>query len=331
MKRNLWAVVISAIVIIGVILGGLVHSLNPPAKQTGQNHSKQEQTTKQSEKPKPVPRQKQATVAPTPSRVLSRTMYSSQLHRNWRYRVYLPRNYDRLKQQGMHFPVIYMLHGLYGDETNLTAQAHSKAYLDRLVAQKHLPVVAIFPDGGNSFYLNTTKEKMESAIINNLIPETTKAYQLAGQNQRAIGGISMGGYGAARLTFRHPHLFSVAALVSPAIWQKVPPTVQTNAQVDAFKVNGAFNQQAFEQAQPSRYLANYLNQEKSPAHFYIETTALDTTVPIADVNLFVKQLQQHQIKPTYQVDHFGNHNWPYWNRALPNAYRYIFNQFKSQR
>ncbi|GAW99094.1 alpha/beta hydrolase [Secundilactobacillus mixtipabuli] len=331
MKRSLWVVVVSAIVIIGVILGGLVHSLNPPAKQTGQNHSKQEQTTQQSEKPKPAARQKQATAEPAPSRVLSRTMYSSQLHRNWRYRVYLPRNYDRLKQQGTHFPVIYMLHGLYGDETNLTAQARSKAYLDQLVAQKHLPVVAIFPDGGNSFYLNTTKEKMESAIINNFIPKATKAYQLAGQKQRAIGGISMGGYGAARLTFRHPHLFSVDALISPAIWQKVPPTVQTNAQVDAFKINGAFNQRVFEQAQPSRYLANYLNQEKSPAHFYIETTALDTTVPIADVNLFVKQLQQHQIKPTYQVDHFGNHNWPYWNRALPNAYRYIFNQFKSQR
>ncbi|MFC6254939.1 alpha/beta hydrolase [Secundilactobacillus hailunensis] len=331
MKKNLWGVVIVAIAIIGVIAGGLVHSLNPPAKQTAQSSTKRQPNKKPVKTTSQSSAKTQVNLPPTPSRVASRVLYSPQLHRNWRYRVYLPHNYQRLKAQGTHFPVIYMLHGLYGDETNLTAQAHSKTYLDQLVAQKHLPVVAIFPDGGNSFYLNTTKEKMENAMIDDLIPQTTKTYQLAGQSKRAIGGISMGGYGAARLTFRHPHLFSVAALISPAIWQRVPPTVQTNNQIDAFKVNGAFSQQTFEQAQPSRYLNNYLQQEKAPAHFYIETTALDTTVPIADVNLFVKQLQQHQLKPTYQVDHFGNHNWPYWNRALPNAYRYVFNQFKSQR
>lgn len=329
MKKHLWTVIVFAVVIIGVILGGVVHSLNPPEKQTGQ-HSKQ-QMTKTVSKTSQRAAKKQIRAAPAPSQVLSRVIYSSQLHRNWHYRVYLPRNYQRLKEQGTHFPVIYMLHGLYGDETNLTTQAHSKRYLNQLVTEKHLPAVVIFPDGGNSFYLNTTQEKMENAVVDDLIPQTTKTYQLAGQRQRAIGGISMGGYGAARLTFRHPHLFSVDALISPAIWQKVPPTVQTNSQVDAFKINGAFSQKVFEQAQPSRYLPTYLAQERSPAHFYIETTALDTTVPIADVNLFVKQLQQHQIKPTYQVDHFGNHNWPYWNRALPNAYRYIFNQFKSQR
>lgn len=330
MKRRLWTVVIIAIAIIGVILGGLVHSLNPPERQTRQSHSKQQVA-------KPVKRSSQSSVKktvtapPAPSQVVSRGFYSPQLHRSWRYQVYLPRNYQRLKEQGTRFPVIYMLHGLYGDETNLTKQAHSKTYLDQLVTQKHLPVVAIFPDGGNSFYLNTTKEKMENAMVNDLIPRTTKTYQLAGQNQRAIGGISMGGYGAASLTFRHPQLFSVDALISPAIWQKVPPTVQNNPQVDAFKIHGAFSQKVFEREQPSRYLPNYLANTKSPAHFYIESTSLDTTVPIADVNLFVKQLRQHGIKPSYQVDHFGNHNWPYWNRALPNAYRYIFNQFKSQR
>ncbi|MCH5463026.1 prolyl oligopeptidase family serine peptidase [Lactobacillus sp. LC28-10] len=331
MKKYLWAVIIVTIAIIGVIFGGLVHSLNPPEKHTAQSHSNQQQSAKSVGKNTRSAAKKTVTASPAPSHVISRVCYSPQLRRNWRYRVYLPKNYQRLKEQGTRFPVIYMLHGLYGDETNLTTQAHSKTYLDQLVAEKHLPVVAIFPDGGNSFYLNTSNEKMENAMVDDLIPQTTKSYQLAGQKQRAIGGISMGGYGAARLTFRHPQLFSVDALVSPAIWQKVPATVQSNPQVDAFRTNGAFNQKAFEQAQPSRYLTSYLNQTKSPAHFYIETTALDTTVPIADVNLFVGQLKQHQIKSTYQVDHFGNHNWPYWNRALPNAYRYIFNQFKSQR
>ncbi|GAX04429.1 esterase [Secundilactobacillus pentosiphilus] len=330
MKKRLWAIVIIAIAIVGVILGGLVHSLNPPKKQTVQSHPKQQRPLKPADKTSQTSTKKPVTAPPAPSRVVSRSFFSPQLHRNWRYRVYLPRNFQRLKEQGTRFPVIYMLNGLYGDETNLTEQAHSKTYLDQLVTQDHLPVVAIFPDGGNSFYLNTTKEKMENAVVDDLIPQMTKTYQLAGQNQRAVGGISMGGYGAARLTFRHPQLFSVDALISPAIWQKVPPTVQANPQVDAFKIQGAFSQKAFERAQPSRYLTSYLAQTKSPAHFYIETTALDTTVPIADVNLFTKQLRHHEIKPTYQVDHFGNHNWPYWNRALPNAYRYIFNQFKSQ-
>ncbi|WP_252904615.1 hypothetical protein [Secundilactobacillus silagei] len=48
MKRNLWGVVIVAIAIIGVIAGGLVHSLNPPAKQTAQSRIKQQPNKKTS-------------------------------------------------------------------------------------------------------------------------------------------------------------------------------------------------------------------------------------------------------------------------------------------
>ncbi|GAA3612268.1 alpha/beta hydrolase-fold protein [Secundilactobacillus similis DSM 23365 = JCM 2765] len=338
MKKKLGLLIVVSLACLILIVGGLIHAMTPQTT-TSSHQPSQTSTTKTNQRSKPSTTavsqpKKRATLTvnsqpTTPSVVKALSFYSPQLHRQWRYRVYLPTNYQRLKASGTHFASIYMLHGLYGDETNLTTQADSKAYLDRLIKQTGIPVVAIFPDGGNSFYLNNASSNMESAIVDDLIPKTTATYQLAGQSKRAIGGISMGGYGAARLIFRHPHLFSTGALISPAIWQQVPATVQTNTQIPAFKVNGAFSQRTFEQDQPSRNLPNYLKRVKTPAHFYIETTAKDTTVPVADVNRFVQQLRAQHIQPVYQVDHFGNHNWSYWQHALPLAYRDIFQQFKS--
>lgn len=336
MKKKLGLLIAISLACLILVVGGLIHAMSPQPADHKTTSSSATQTTQSSKKhvQAPATSKKQPTVTvnsrpQTPSVVKALSFYSPQLHHQWRYRVYLPTNYQRLKATGTRFASIYMLHGLYGDETNLTTQADSKAYLDRLIKQTGIPVVAIFPDGGNSFYLNNSTEKMENALVDDLVPKTTAIYQLAGQSKRAIGGISMGGYGAARLIFRHPRLFSTGALISPAIWQQVPATVQTNTQIPAFKVNGAFSQRTFEQAQPSRYLANYLTQVKTPAHFYIETTAKDTTVPVADVNLFVQQLRAQHLQPVYQVDHFGNHNWSYWQHALPLAYRDIFQQFKS--
>jgi S-formylglutathione hydrolase FrmB len=338
MKKKLGLLIVVSVACLILIVGGLIHAMTPQTT-TSSHQPSQTSTTKTNQRSKPSTTavsqpKKRATLTvnsqpTTPSVVKALSFYSPQLHRQWRYRVYLPTNYQRLKASGTRFASIYMLHGLYGDETNLTTQADSKAYLDRLIKQTGIPVVAIFPDGGNSFYLDNASGKMESAIVDDLIPKTVATYHLAGQSKRAIGGISMGGYGAARLIFRHPHLFSTGALISPAIWQQVPATVQTNTQIPAFKVNGAFSQQTFEQDQPSRELPNYLKQIKAPAHFYIETTSKDTTVPVADVNRFVQQLRAQHLQPVYQVDHFGNHNWSYWQHALPLAYRDIFQQFKS--
>lgn len=265
----------------------------------------------------------------TPSSVTSHVIYSKALQQNWHYRVYLPKNYARLKTDGQHFASIYMLHGLYGDETNLTTQAHSKQVLDQLVNSQHLPVVVIFPDGSNSFYLDTETQKMASAIMTELIPKMTTTYQLAGAKHRAVGGISMGGYGAANLTLRHPNAFHTAALISPAVWQQVPQTVQANTQISAFKHNGAFSKALYDQNQPTRYLGTYLKKDRQPAAFYIESTSHDTTVPIAAVNQFTNALKRQHIPVTYQIDHFGNHNWTYWNHALPLAYRFIFQHLKN--
>lgn len=60
--------------------------------------------------------------------------------------------------------------------------------------------------------------------MNELLPYVEGKYKIAGgRNMRAIGGISMGGYGALNLALTFPDKFCAAALLSPAIYDPVPP------------------------------------------------------------------------------------------------------------
>lgn len=295
--------VISLIIIIGF---GITHSL-----QAHQSHSAKDQTA----------------VAASPSRVENRSLYSPLLKKQWHYRVYLPANYQRLKAQGQRFASIYMLHGTNGDQTDFTTKSQTKHFLDKLVKKFNEPVIVVFPSAEDSFYLNTKTQPYEQAIMRELIPKITKTYQTAGGNKRAIGGLSMGGYGAARLLFRHPNQFSVGIMLSPAVWQVATPHIKANPTIAGWRQNGSFSTTLYNASKPTRFVKSYLQKANPPAALYVESSKYDTHVPIKNVNYFVKRLRQDGLTVNYQVDNFGGHSWTYWDQILPQAYQFAFQQF----
>ena len=59
--------------------------------------------------------------------------------------------------------------------------------------------------------------------MSRFFPYIEKRYRVApGRRNRAISGISMGGYGALHLAFRHPELFSAVSAHSAALIDKLP-------------------------------------------------------------------------------------------------------------
>ena len=81
------------------------------------------------------------------------------------------------------------------------------------------------PEARSTFYINSKdgKERYEDFLLQEFFPYIEKHYRIApGRHKRAISGISMGGYGALHLAFRHPEIFSSVSAHSAALIDKLP-------------------------------------------------------------------------------------------------------------
>jgi enterochelin esterase-like enzyme len=116
--------------------------------------------------------------------------------------VYTPPQFSKSKK----YPVLYLLHGIGGDEKEWLRGASPHVILDNLYADKKLaPMIVVMPNGramkddravGNAF--DSAKVKafaaFEKDLLNDLIPYIEKKYPVKkDREQRAIAGLSMGG------------------------------------------------------------------------------------------------------------------------------------------
>ena len=215
-----------------------------------------------------------------------------------------------------------MLHGMDGDDTNLVQVVDSKSLLDEAVNSTGHPAVVVFVDGDNSFYVDSPAEKMQTAIMQDLLPHLKQQFALLSQaDAHAVGGVSMGGYGALRLVLAEPQQFRIAAALSPAVWQQVPEAAQSR--MPAFLTHGQWDQARWDADQP----ANMLTADRlAGLKVYLASGQADTTVPFTDVTHFASQLQAVGVTPTTSWSATGTHGFNYWQQALPAAYQWLLQQ-----
>lgn len=156
-------------------------------------------------------------------RVECNSAHSKLLSRAVPYCVVLPASFDTDKTR--HFPVLYALHGL-GDNEQFFIHSGGWNLVEDMREKGELKEFLIAtPDGGAGFYINSRdgRERYEDFLLQEFFPFIEKRYRVAaGRANRAITGISMGGYGALHLAFRHPQLFSSASAHSAALIDKLP-------------------------------------------------------------------------------------------------------------
>jgi len=157
------------------------------------------------------------------SRAECRAVSSKILDRPVRYCVLLPPSYDA--EAARRYPVLYYLHGL-GDNEQSMVNRGGWSLVEQLWEQQQIGEFLIAtPDGGRSFYINSRdgQERYEDFLVQEFIPVIERRYRIAGTPRlRAIGGTSMGGYGALRLAFKHPKLFASVAVHSAALIGEMP-------------------------------------------------------------------------------------------------------------
>ena len=150
-----------------------------------------------------------------PSKIVTDSIKSAQLGCEQKYNVYLPAGYKATES----YPVIYLLHGLYGDYSNLAGTGRMKDVADLLIASGEvIPVVIIMPNAGDNDvhgyqngYFNVENWPYEDFFFQEFLPAAEKKYNCGGsKGKRAIMGLSMGGGGSVVYAQRHPEMFSSA-------------------------------------------------------------------------------------------------------------------------
>lgn len=128
--------------------------------------------------------------------------------------VFTPQPYEVNKER--RFPVLYWLHGSGGSSPGSATQV-AQRYGAAMLAGKIQPMILVFPNGlpmGMYCDWKDGSVKLETMFIEELMPHIDGTFRTVAKREgRIIEGFSMGGYGAARLGFKHPQLFAAVSLL----------------------------------------------------------------------------------------------------------------------
>ena len=132
-----------------------------------------------------------------------------------RMNVYTPPGYSTDRT----YPVLYLLHGIGGEETEWQRYGQPEVPLDNLIADgKAEPMIIVMPNGraqtndrpeGNVFASAPAFAVFEKDLIDDVIPAIESRYStLTDREHRAIAGLSMGGGQSLNFGFAHLDRFA---------------------------------------------------------------------------------------------------------------------------
>ena len=156
-------------------------------------------------------------------KIVTDSLRSNILNSQVKFNVYLPDGFGKTDTK---YPVVYLLHGLYGTYSDWNERGGAKAIADELIASgEACPMVIVMPNAGDpdvhnvqNGYFNVVGWNYEDFFFKEFIPEVEARYKVIGdKGHRAVMGLSMGGGGSTVYAQRHPDMFSSCYAMSA--WQ----------------------------------------------------------------------------------------------------------------
>ncbi|UUZ79202.1 esterase family protein [Paenibacillus sp. P26] len=244
--------------------------------------------------------------------------------------VYLPPSYHTSEDR--RYPVIYLLHGLYGSEAHWSLKGDAEATLDGMIASGRLreSIVVMPSDGGygqGTFYVNwyDGSGRFEDYFLYDLVPAIDREFRtIAMPARRAVCGLSMGGYGAFVLALRNPDVFGAASSIAGALTSTSQLTDDL-IRSEVCRMIGPVQGPYAKELDLHVLAARRVKEETKPAlHFNCGIS--DSLYPL---NLAYKApLDQIGYEHEY-MEFEGEHNWDYFGSHLPEALDFIERQFSA--
>lgn len=158
--------------------------------------------------------------------MIKTSYYSETCEKDRNVIVLLPADYDENKR----YPVMYVLHGIFGDETSMIGDGNSgmRILLGNLMANDIAEdMIVVFP----YMYASKTQDvctaidlenvaaydNFVNDLVNDLMPFMKKNYAIAeGKDNTAIIGFSMGGRESLAIGLQKPDMFGYVGAIAPA-------------------------------------------------------------------------------------------------------------------
>lgn len=256
--------------------------------------------------------------AATGGELLQDEYTSALLGRSVRFKVYLPDGYRASTQA---YPAVYLLHGAGGDEASWSQGAGAAETLDGAIRRGTMrPSVAVMPSfGPHGWYLGDEAR----AFVDELIPLVQARYRVRSERSaRSVGGYSMGGYGALNLALRRPEIFCGAALLSPAVYDPLPPAASSARSAPPFQREGRFEPALWQANGHSALLPTYRAAPQKVAMWIASGDHDGLGIALASAQLYwaLFQFQPKQLELRITD---GDHETQTWRDALPDALRWV--------
>jgi putative tributyrin esterase len=218
---------------------------------------------------------------------------------------------------------LYLLHGYTGSST-------SWLYNTRIhELSNKFGIAIVMPSGENSFYLDLVdRDEMYGEFIGHELPQfIERTFSIPNvREQRLIGGLSMGGFGAMRNGLKYHEMFSgIIAMSSAFIIERI-------AKMEPGDKDGIASYGYY--ASTFGNLKQVQTTDNSPA--YLVETMAQSKIPFPKIFMacgredflieenrwFHQQLVNHKIHHEY-VESSGEHDWKFWDRFIEIALNYM--------
>lgn len=236
------------------------------------------------------------------------------------YCVILPPTYDAIESRS--YPVLYLLHGL-GDNEQFLIHTGGFNLIQDLWDRGDLgELLIVTPAANTSFYINSRDghQRYEDFFMQEFLPVIEQRYRTRRKRaSRGIAGISMGGFGALHLAFRHPRMFGSVGAHSAALFEKLPVFSTTNPrQLVRVRILGnvfgaPFDPVFWKQNDP---IAIARAADLTGLRIYFDCGTEDDYGFEAGAQALDKLLTSRHIPHEFHL-YPGGHNWIYFAEHLP--------------
>lgn len=253
--------------------------------------------------------------------ILTEIFRSETLGRDYKYTVYLP---DSYKNDDKRYPVLYLLHGSGGDENDWLSKGGARETMDALIARRLIqPMIVVMPGHATAWWVDGATEKGETALIKDVIPHAEGKYRVdSARGNRLVAGLSAGGYGSLNLVFKYPGMFAAAAILSPAIYDPVPPSHSSSESNPQFQKEGKFDSALWKSLNYVSRIETY-KQSGIIVPLYIHSGDHDTLGIALQAAMLYEKLRLHQPDAVELRIVNGGHEWMLWRDTLPDALQFM--------
>jgi enterochelin esterase-like enzyme len=251
--------------------------------------------------------------------IVTREFDSPTLGRKWAYNIYLPDGYE---SSSLRYPVLYLLHGNAQTLHSWSVSGRIQITADRLIASGEIPpTLIVMPDAGTTWYVDR-KEKMESAFVNDLLPDVETQFRaVAARDGRVIGGLSMGGYGSLRFALKYPEKFAAAALLSPAIYDPEPPEISSARRVGVFG-SPNYDGEIWKQLNYPALIDGYFAKKQFVPMYIVSGDDDEFVIEPEAAKLYSLLRSRRHPAELRIVD--GGHDWRVWETTIGDAMVYMY-------